>query len=297
MNLRRLQTFVTVAEQQTVSRAAAVLRISQPALSRQLHELQGEYQVQLFERIGRNLVLTGAGEQLLRDCQALLSHASSVRERMESFASGGKGVLRVAASPQMIEHVFPPLLRSFAARHPHVQLRPIEAVLGDQIAMLEGGQVHLAVNAEEAADDRFGRYTLPPLEVRAAWSRSVDLPTQHTLDIGSVVKQPLLLLNTGFVTRRLFDAACRLGRLQPDIFFESGAPHTLLAIAKGGHGIAIIPSTVRIERGELQVAAVAYQRRKLATPLAILWDKRRQLPRYAESFFEMLNRRLRKELR
>ena len=69
MDLRHARTFVTVAELGTVSRAAMHLRIAQPAFSRQIGNLEQELGLRLFDRVGRRLVLTGEGEQLLGDCR------------------------------------------------------------------------------------------------------------------------------------------------------------------------------------------------------------------------------------
>jgi DNA-binding transcriptional LysR family regulator len=83
MDLRHARTFVTVAELSTVSKAAVALHVAQPALSRQLGELESELGVGLFDRVGRRLLLTGAGEQLLIDCRNLLRSAVAVGERAE----------------------------------------------------------------------------------------------------------------------------------------------------------------------------------------------------------------------
>ena len=88
MDLRRIRTFVAVAEQGGVSRAALSLHIAQPALSRQIMALQEELGFQLFERVGRRLSLTGEGEEFLSDCRSLLSHAGSVVERAQSLRRG-----------------------------------------------------------------------------------------------------------------------------------------------------------------------------------------------------------------
>ena len=78
MDLRQLRTFVTVAEQGTVSGAALRLRIAQPALSRQISHLEDELGVKLFDRVRRRLVLTGEGEQLLGDCRTVLGAVGSL---------------------------------------------------------------------------------------------------------------------------------------------------------------------------------------------------------------------------
>src|SRR5215510_12574330 len=98
MDLRRLRTFVTVAEQGSVSKAALRLHISQPGLSRQIQELQQELGLPLFERIGRRLVLTAEGEQLLGSCRVLLGQASSLSEQAQMLKRGDAGTLKVAAS-------------------------------------------------------------------------------------------------------------------------------------------------------------------------------------------------------
>src|SRR3954468_22294854 len=98
MDLRRLRTFVTVAELGSVSKAALCLHISQPGLSRQIQELQQELGLRLFDRVGRRLVLTAEGEQLLGSCRNLLGNVSSFSEQAELLKRGDSGTLRVAAS-------------------------------------------------------------------------------------------------------------------------------------------------------------------------------------------------------
>src|SRR4051812_19376587 len=105
MDLKRLRTFVAVADLGTVTKAASRLRISQSALSRQISDLEYECGFKLFDRIGRRLFLTTRGEQLLGDCRGVLGHMGSLAERIELLKRGDSGVLKLAASPQTIESV------------------------------------------------------------------------------------------------------------------------------------------------------------------------------------------------
>ena len=122
MDLRRLRTFVAVTELGSVSRAALQLRISQSALSRQISDLEQEFRVRLFERVGRRLVLTAIGEELLGDCRSILGQVGSLGERVELLRRGDSGVLKVAAPPQTIESVLSAFLPRYAARFPNVQV-------------------------------------------------------------------------------------------------------------------------------------------------------------------------------
>ena len=297
MDLRRARTFVTVAELGTVSKAALRLRIAQPALSRQISDLEQELSLRLFDRVGRRLRLTSEGEQLLDDCRGLLNHASEVDERAQLLRRGDIGVLKVAASPQFIEGVISSFLHRYAQRYPNVQVRLFEAVGLENLAMLERGEVHLGQNllhAVPSSDQRFACHPLGPVDLLAACHPPVSLGNRGAIEINRLAPYPLLLLDAGFSFRRTFDAACRIAGFKPNILFESRAPNTLLALAKSGHGVAIIPSSLRSHPDDLQIVRVTYLSRPLREPLAIFWDKRRPLPRFAPAFCEMCAQHLRK---
>jgi len=291
MDLRQLRTFVTVAEQGTVSRAALRLHVAQPALSRQISHLEQELGVKLFDRVRRRLVLTGEGEQLLGDCRTLLGAVGSLSERAQQLRRGDSGVLRVAATPQMIDGVFSSFLHRFARERPNVRIKLTEAAGPGGLAMLERGEIHVCVTTMRAIprdSGEFETFELPPIELLAASRESVRLGKSGNADIAELAAYPLLLLETSFFVRNTFDAACRLAGLKPDIFIESRTPHTLLALAEAGHGVAIVPSVLPTSRYRLRIARITHRRRPLRLPLDVVWDKRRLLPPYARLFCESL---------
>ena len=100
MNLRHLQTFVAVADTGGLRRAAGRVNLSQPAISRQLHALEAELGVRLFDLIRRRVQLTSEGEDLLQRGRRLLSEVEAISERARALKSGQTGVLRVGATPQ-----------------------------------------------------------------------------------------------------------------------------------------------------------------------------------------------------
>jgi DNA-binding transcriptional LysR family regulator len=297
MDLRHTRPFVTVAELGTVSKAALRLRLTQPALSRQISDLEQELGLRLFDRVGRRLLLTSEGEQLLSECRALLTHAGAVRERAELLRRGDRGVLKVAASPQHIESAFSQFLHLYAERFPNVEVRVSEGTGSEILAMLERGDIHLGQNLLHAVrldEQRFGQQSLEPVELLAGCRPSLKLGRRGAVEVADLGPHPLLLLEGGFGFRRAFDAAARLAGLTPQIRFESRSPHTLLALAEVGHGVAIFPSALRTHRYALRIIRLTYLGRPLREPLTILWDKRRPLPRYAEAFCQMLADHVRK---
>jgi len=298
MDLRHIRTFVTVAEVGTVSKAAERLHVAQPALSRQIVKLEAELGLKLFDRVGRRLLLTSEGEQLLNDCRGLLNYARAVGEQAQVLRRGDVGVLRVAASPHLIEGIFPDFLHHYAARYPNVQVRLVDAAAGGAaFAMLGRGEIHLVqtiVRAIGPDERRFASHPLAPMEMLAACHPKLRLGADGAVEISRLAPHPLLQATPDFAMRRNFDAACRLAGFTPNNVLECGAPHGLLAMAEAGHGVAIIPSALRIHRYRVRVLRVTYRGKPLNEPLTVLSDKRRPLPSYAKVFCEMLAEHVRK---
>jgi DNA-binding transcriptional LysR family regulator len=291
MDFRQLRTFVTVAELGTVSKAALRLHIAQPALSRQIGDLEEELGLDLFDRVGRRLVLSSAGEQLLGDCRGLLDYARAIGERAQLLRRGDSGVLKVSASPHFIDGIFPDFLRRYAQRYPNVQVKLIDTVGSEGLAMLERGEIDLAqtlVSAIRPEDKRFESHPLESTDMLAAYHPKLKIGKGETIEIARLAPYPLLQITSEFVIRRTFDAACRLAGFKPNILLECRAPHALLAMAEAGHGVAIIPSALRTDHYRLRMIRVTYQGKPLNHPLTILSNKRRPLPPYAATFCEML---------
>src|SRR6266404_1461205 len=296
MDLKRLRTFVVVADLGTVSKAALRLRISQSALSRQIGDLEYECGFKLFDRIGRRLFLTTRGEQLLGYCRGVLGQLGSLGERIELLKRGDSGVLKVAAPPQTIESVLSGFLPRYTERFPNVRVKLTEALGMDQVPLLERGEVHFGIRHDQGVNPWFESLVLPSDDVLSACLPSLQLGRGGMIDIASIAPHPLLLLDSGYSVRRLFDAACRVADVEPNVLLESRAPHTLLALAEAGQGVAIIPSVLRADRYRLKIARVTHRRRPLRDRYVIQWDKRRPMPSYAQNFCAALAEYMREVL-
>lgn len=297
MDLKHVRTFIAVADLGTVSRAAEQLRIAQPALSRQIADLERGLGLKLFDRVGRRLLLTGEGAQLLADCRSLMNAAAALTERAQQLRDGDTGILKVAGSPQIIEGAVAEFLACYAERFPRVQVILSEAIgWAETAARLERGDVHFGINlmrAVEQDDPRFQGRALEPVDLLAAGHSSMPLGSNGKIEIAQLAQYPLLVLETSYVFRRNFDAACRLAGIVPNIAYESRTPHTLLVMAECRHGVAIIPSVLRTAHLDLRLAAITFRQKPLRERSTIYWDRRRPLPAYATAFCDMLSEHMR----
>jgi LysR family cyn operon transcriptional activator len=285
IKLAQLRTFVTIAESGGFARAAGRLNLTQSAASRQIMALESELGLPLFARNGQHTSLTLEGEDLLRRSRRLLADADSLTERAHALKGGQTGILRVSASPQVLENVLAPFLARYLRAHPGVEVELSESGPA-RLGQLERGEIHLAIMPALEAQ-RFRWRLLYPIHVLAAVAKAHRLARRAVVDVTELANEPLLTLKDGYVARSWFEAACNTSGIQPRVLLESAVPATLIALAEVGHGVAIIPSNITLDR-EVRCVMVTAHKVPIGRWSSIVWNEHRFLPPYAKDFADEL---------
>jgi DNA-binding transcriptional LysR family regulator len=182
MELRHLRSFVAVAEEASFTNAAALLGIAQPSLSRQIRRLEQSLGVELFHRVGRGVVLSTAGEALLRPARELLADAERAARAARHAAVGTSGRLRVGALSYNVPDLPTRLLGRFGEVAPDVELVPFFGSTGQRLALLRSRELDVAFVRLAHLDDQrldFRRLLVEPLHLA--------LPAHHPLAAGTEV--------------------------------------------------------------------------------------------------------------
>lgn len=286
MNLRHLRAFAAIADLGGFARAAPALHLSQPALSRQIHALEAQLGVALFDRVGRGVRLTSEGEDLLLRSRRLLVEVDALGERARALKSGATGILRVGATPQVIENLLAKFIAGHRRRHPGIEVHLVEDG-GEMMAeRLARGDVQLA--CLPAGDPRFRARLLAPLHLVAVLPKGHRLAKRGALEFADLADESLLVLRHEFGSRTWFDAACQVARVQPTVLMESSVPQTLVELVATGYGIAVLPSNASLSRGGVCAVPLVYRGASLGQWLAIGWDPQRFLAPYAKAFVDEL---------
>ena len=286
MDLHQLRTFVAIADAGGVARAATRLNLSQPAASRQMQVLEAELGVQLFDRIGRRVRLTNEGEDLLGRSRQLLADAQSLRERARALEAGHTGVIKIGATPPMIETVLTGFLAGHRQRHPGVAIHITEDGGAGLISRLERGDVQLAY--VPAGDDRFAGRLLYPVHVMAVMREAHPLYRRDALELSQLANEPLVLLRRGFGSREWFDAACQTANIRPNTLLESSSHNAVVGLAAAGYGIGILPSAVRLPDKGVHAMPLVHRKASIGKWTMLAWDAQRFLAPYVEAFVEEL---------
>ena len=175
-------------------------------------------------------------------------------------------------------------LPRYRKRHTGVDVHLVEDGGARLPGRLERGDIDVAIMP--AGGDRFRGRLLYPMYVLAVLPQRHGLSRRATLDVTDLADELVLRLTPGFASHGWFEAACHVAHVRPRVLHESAAPHTLIALAKAGHGIALVPSPVRIPRAGVCVAVVVHREVPLGQWTVAAWDPQRYLAAYASKFIE-----------
>ena len=243
MELRHLRYFVAVAESLNFTKAAEKLRVAQPALSRQVQDLEEEIGVDLLKRSSRGVTLTAEGRLFLEEARGLLKTADESIEKVRALTRGQYGELHVGYSALPTVELLPTSLAMFQKAFPHVKVVLHELTGGEPIEDLQTGKLHLAIMPLSAVLQRGGL----ECEVLRTYPFHVVLPRTHSLarlksiPLERIASEPLVALHhqkyPGYhqVLARVFSP---LG-VKLTIVTECDTPSSLLTAIEAGSGIAL----------------------------------------------------------
>lgn len=144
MELRHLRYFIAVAEEENVTRAAERLHVSQPPLSRQIHDLEEELGVPLFDRTGKSLQLNAAGKVFLVEARAVLERAAQALQTVQALSDNHEQVIDVGYAPSLSVQILPQILRVFEQAQPLVRVRLHDLSSGEMQQGLRDGSLQAA---------------------------------------------------------------------------------------------------------------------------------------------------------
>lgn len=248
MELRHLRCFAAIAEEGGFSKAARRLCVAQPALSRTIRDLEGEIGARLFERDGRPVRLTGAGEVFLDRARLVLAEAARAVEEARRAAAGEAGRLSVAFIGTLGQEYLPGLLQSYRERVPGVALELHEMSPGEQLLRLSDGTVDVGflgmADEEPGAPLRIECLFEEPLV--AAVPAGHRLAKRRSLDLSLLKGEPFLL-----TARRQSPAynhwllgLCRKAGFEPEIVREVDRAATVLTFIAAGFGVSVFPAQI-----------------------------------------------------
>lgn len=267
MELRQLRYFVTVAEQANFNRAAVALRVAQPALSRQVMNLEKELGVTLLERLPRGVKATPAGQAFLERARRILAEVESARRHARDAERGDIGLLRLGFNAIAVRNpVVPEALRRFRAARPGVQLSLNTLTSPEQLRRIYDGTLDVGfLYTPPAAHPELDFFEIAPYRMVVALPRKHRLASKRTLRVGDLRDEPFVWLarmKLPWIHDQLI-AECLGKGFSPRIAQEADDAEALLSLVSVGLGVAFVHPEQRTPLRE-----VVYRE---LTDLSLVW--------------------------
>jgi DNA-binding transcriptional LysR family regulator len=258
VQLQQLKYFLAVAETRHFTQAAAIVGVTQPSLSKQIHSLEADLGAPLFARVRGNITLTAAGEALLPLATRILADVDTARREVQELVGVRRGRVRLGATPSLCASLAPPVLRRFRDAHPNVDMVVEEGGSQDLVRDLLRGELDLALVILPAHGTDPALQAEPILRETLVVASVDPLPMSSAeVQITDLRHQPLVMFRTGYDLRDATLQACREAGFEPSFAVEGGEMDAVLSFVEAGLGVALVPGIVVANRPRLRATPLA----------------------------------------
>lgn len=253
MLLRHIRYFLAVAEQGNFTRAAEALHVSQPTLSQQIKQLEDTLGAPLFDRSGRAVRLTDAGEAWMRYARLALQDLDAGARAIHDVATLERGHLRLAMTPTFTAYLVGPTIDAFYRRYPGITLS-IEEMAQERIeTLLAQDRLDLGIAFEMAQSAEVEAAALFSETLELMVGAGHPLAARHRpLTLAEWQHLPLALLSGDFATRQFIDRYCTQLGFRPQVAVEANALGAIVEIVRRGQLATLLPAAIARENRQLK---------------------------------------------
>lgn len=273
MELHQLRYFAKVAELGHFTRAAEACGVSQPSLSQAMAKLEADLGTPLFERMGRGVRLTEAGEKLRDRATHILRLVDEARSTVTDTPDAGRVV--VAVIPTVAPYLLPKVLAAFAGECPHVQVEVVEETTERAIGRTAAGEADLLVAALPLRHDDLHVEPLLTEELLAVMPAGHPLAAKPRVSLKELTVEPFVLLNEAHCLTGTTLAFCTRRHAAPVVTSRIHQLATVLELVKVGHGVSLIPQMAAAADPSKHRVYRPIAGEKPTRTLAIAWHNRR----------------------
>src|SRR3989454_6044824 len=254
MELRHLRYFLAVGEALNFTKAAAQLRVAQPALSRQVQDLEDEIGVDLMKRSPRGVTLTAEGKLFLDEVRELLKRADESVEKVRALARGEYGELHVGYAPSPTVEILPPALAAFQKAVPRVKVLLHDLSSEELVAGLRDATLELAImvqpTGEQTAGIKFELLRTYPLCV--AMTAAHPFARMKSITLERLAAEPLVGLRRRDYSEyyRIVDRVFASVHTKPRIAVECDSASSLIIEVEAGRGVALSSTIFKLVAGK-----------------------------------------------
>jgi len=292
LKLRQLQYFLAAADHLHFTKAAQQLAVTQPTLSHQIAELETHLGTTLFERTGKSVRLTEAGELFQGHAKRAVQQLDAGIIALAELEGMLRGNLRIGVIQSFCRNLLPPILGAFLSSYPGIKIRIEEMTAGAIENALAAGLLDLGIAFAPASKEETELEPVLQEELVLVVKDTHRWASRKTLKVADLDGQRMILLDTSFSTRKLIDGYLHRGGAKPDVVCETNSIGVMLGAVVESEVLTIIPERA-IDLGKLGgLQAVRLRDPKPVRTSALLWPRFGFRTIAARTFGKMVRTRL-----
>jgi DNA-binding transcriptional LysR family regulator len=290
VTLDQLRIFVAVAERQHVTHAAEALNLAQSAASHAIASLEDRHQTKLFNRIGRHIELTDAGQAFLKEARAVLTTVEAAELTLIEFSNLKRGVLSVQASQTIANYWLPRHLAAFRSAYPQIEIKANIGNTAQVAAAVENRETELGFVEATIHNELLTSMTVARDQIIVVTAPDNQMLKRKPITLKDLMELEWVLRERGSGTRSVFEDALMAFGLEASalrIVLELPSNEAVRSAAEAGLGAAVISASIAapsLEAGLLQQIDVRLPEREFY----VLTHRDRHHSRAAKAFLEML---------
>jgi LysR family transcriptional regulator, regulator for metE and metH len=290
LDIRHLKLIVAVTEEKSVTRAGEVLHLTQSALSHQLREIEERLGTPLFLRMNKKMILTQAGERLLRTARQVLDEMKRAEDHISQMAANRQGTLRISTECYTCYHWLPDVMKDFRRKFPGVEVKIDADATHRPIQALLQGKLDLAIVSEVRRDKQLQYRALFEDEFVAVMSTDHPLIERPYITAADFADQNLILY-VGPEESTLYDKVLRPAGVTPARLSVVPLTEAIIEMVKAGLGISALARwAVKDQIAAGKIVARPLTRRGLHRRWHAVTVKQNIVPAYIDEFIALLSR-------
>lgn len=300
MELRQLEYFRHVAELGSFTRAATFLSVVQPALSRQVRQLEIELGQTLFERNGRGVILTEAGSRLLEHTRGILTQVGRARQELEDQRNGDSGHFVLGLPPSLGRTVTVPLVKAFGELMPHVKLATVEGLSAYIVEWLTIGRVDCALvyNAAGSPSIELQPLLEEQLFLIAPADEAAVRRARKNVALAELSQYPLIIPSRPHALRMTVENAMAGVDQKIRVAYEIESIPAIVDLVRQRHGYAVLPlNAVKSSQFAAEVSVRPVVSPLLKSPLSIATSAQRPKSSLLRKASELIRDVVRQEIK
>ncbi|MGV3464346.1 MAG: LysR family transcriptional regulator [Heyndrickxia sp.] len=286
MEWHQIQYFQTVAETEHFTRAAEILNISQPALSRAISKLEQELGVQLFDRNGRNIVLNKYGKIFLQRVERSIEEIELGKQEIHDMIHPEHGTISLSFLHSLGISFIPSILQMFLTNYPEVRFHLSQSGSNQVFEKLLTGECDIALLSYFQDDKELHWESLWSEELFLIVSANHRFSSKDEIDLIEIKDEPFIAFKNGYGLRSIVDQICFDADFTPKVAFEGEEIGTVAGLVEAKLGVSIVPDVKVLDKNKIKLIRIRDPicRREIG----LTWKKGRYLSPVTKKFIDFV---------